>query len=170
MEEESSFDSDGNPVGTHQRWTCSGKQLLLETFPSGPFRSWQEREDGEVVLNEEGNRLESRHWDGEHKAYAQDGKLLLLETWKDAKQDGDYKRWSPTGELQEAGRYEAGNKVGTWMVRRGDVVQLWDHDEKNFTDQEYAPAFMQAVGIDPPAPFGQMARLQDYQVELEKLD
>ncbi len=167
LEEESGYDFDGTPIGTHQRWTCSGKQLLLETFPSGPFRSWQELDNGEVVLNQEGDRLESRHWDGEHKVYGTDGKLTLLESWKDAKQDGDYKRWSPNGRLEESGRYEAGNKVGLWTFMLGDNQQLWDYDAKNFMDQEYAAAFMQAAGIEPP---GQSGVLQEYQVDLEKLE
>jgi antitoxin component YwqK of YwqJK toxin-antitoxin module len=167
LQMEQAYDSDGKGVGTHRGWTCSGKPLFVEEFPSGEFKSWQELANGETALTQEGQRLENRAWDGEHKVYnPTNGKLTLLESWKDAKQDGEYKRWSPTGELQEEGRYEAGVKVGIWMNMLGDVKQLWDHDPSNFMDQEYAGAFMQAAGIDPPG----QSMLQDYQVDLEKLD
>ncbi len=160
------YDDEGKPVGTHQSWTCSGKQVYVATLPEGEFKRWQELEDGNTALTEEGTRVEGGLLDGEHKSYSPDGKPMLVESWADGKQNGPYERWNAYGQLLEAGRYDAGRKVGTWVVQLGDVRQLWIYDPDEFTNPEYAGAFMAAAGIEANA-YGQ---LREYQVDLEKID
>jgi antitoxin component YwqK of YwqJK toxin-antitoxin module len=160
-------DADGKPIGEHKTWTCGGKLLSRAKMPAGEFKRWIELENSDVVLAEEGMRVDSGHFDGVHKSYYPNGSVMLIETWRDEALRGDYQRFNADGSIAEAGRYENGAKVGMWTEALGsDNYQYWDYDPSNFTRQEYAAAFMQAAGIQPDA---NSVVLQEYRVDAEKL-
>ncbi len=161
-------DSNGKPRGTHKNWTCDGKLLYEADMPAGKFKRWQETQDGEIFLSEEGKRVESGFLDGEHKQYAPDGSLLLIENWKNEKQHGEYKKLHHNGSIAEQGKYDQGIKKGVWIVSHGNFnYQYWDYDPENFNKQDYVGPFLQAAGIE--ASGNQAQYLRDYQVDTEKL-
>ncbi len=162
-------DADGKPKGEHQTWNCDGKLLSQATMPAGRYRRWAEVENGEPVLVEEGTRIESGNFDGEHKMYDANGRVMLVENWKNEKQDGDYKRLNADGSIAEAGRYVNGNKAGIWTVGYGNnMYQYWDYDPDNFTKQDYVAAFMTAAGIQPAGQNGPRV-IRDYKVDTDKI-
>ncbi len=160
------YDAEGARVGTHREWTCSGVLLGEADYPAGAFKRWQELASGEVVLIEEGTRLESGQLDGAHRSFFADGKPMIVENWKDGQLDGTYEKYAADGTLAESGRYEAGKKIGEWRQRLGREEIVWDHDPANFVSPEFAGPFMQAAGIDPDEQYG---LLVEYQVDAAKL-
>jgi len=166
LERDWDYDAEGKHVGTHREWTCAGTLLGEAEFPAGDFKRWQEVAGGEVVLIEEGTRLEDGALDGEHRSYFPDAKPMLVETWKDGQLDGVYEKYHADGTLTESGRYEAGKRVGEWRQRLDRNEFLWDYDPNNFIAPEYAGVFMQAAGIDPDEQYG---RLVEYQVDAAKI-
>ena len=161
-------DAEGTPRGEHKTWDCDGNLTSEAQMPAGPFRRWHVAAEGKRQLAEEGARVASGHLDGEHKVYNDEGELIQLESWSGEKLHGDFKRMNPNGVVQEAGRYENGEKVGTWMVAFGvDSYRYWDYDPASFNKQEYVGAFMQAAGIDTPTEGGGI--LRTYQIDPEKI-
>jgi antitoxin component YwqK of YwqJK toxin-antitoxin module len=166
LERDGEYDADAKPVGTHREWTCSGKLLGEAEHPAGEFKRWQEVADGEVVLIEEGTRVESGQLDGAHRSYFPDAKPMLVENWKDGQLDGIYEKYHADGTLAESGGYAAGRRVGEWRQRLGRDEFLWDYDPGNFIDSEFAGPFMQAAGIDPDEQYG---RLVEFQIDAAKI-
>jgi antitoxin component YwqK of YwqJK toxin-antitoxin module len=160
------FDAEGVRVGTHREWTCSGKLLGEADYPAGGFKRWQELPNGEVVLIEEGTRVESGGLDGVHRSFFPDGKPMIVENWKDGQLDGIYEKYLADGTLAESGQHAAGKKVGEWRQRLGQEEFLWDYDPANFVSPEHAGPFMQAAGIDPDEQYG---LLVEYQVDTAKI-
>lgn len=161
--------ADGKPTGEHKNWNCAGQLLMQASMPAGKYRRWVEVAGGEPLLAEEGTRIESGHFDGEHRMYGPDGQITLIETWKDKVQHGAYKSLRADGSIAKEGRYENGKMVGLWKESHGNsVYTYWDYDAANFTKQEYAAAFMQAAGIEMDTrPF--LQPLRDFKVDADKL-
>lgn len=166
LERDGDYDADAKPIATHREWTCSGKLLGEAEHPAGEFKRWQEVANGEVVLIEEGTRVESGQLDGVHRSYFPDAKPMVVENWKDGQLDGAYEKYDSGGTLAESGRYEAGRRVGEWRQRLGREELLWDYDPDNFIAAEFAGPFMHAAGIDPDEQYG---RLVEYQVDAAKI-
>jgi len=161
-------DTEGKPRSEHKTWNCAGELLYEAQMPAGKFRRWAETGDGSVYLSEEGALAADGFLEGEHKQYAPDGTVLLIEHWQNGKQDGDYRRMNPNGSVAEAGRFEAGQHKGIWVKSYGDFNDHYiDYDPEDFNKQEYVAPFLQAAGIEAS---GNQARfLRDYQVDPEKL-
>jgi antitoxin component YwqK of YwqJK toxin-antitoxin module/ankyrin repeat protein len=161
-------DSDGKAVGTHKTWDCDSNLTSEAEMPEGPFHRWHVLEGGERILAEEGQRDEKGQLLGEHKVYDAKGEVLQFENWNDGKMHGEYKRLSPDGSVHESGRYENGEKAGTWMQSfGGDVYQVWDYEPENFTKQEYVSPFLQAAGIPETTEGGGV--LGNYVVDADKI-
>jgi len=166
---DSESDSDGNPIGKQQNFTCSGKLLSLVTRPFGPAMSGVELENGDVVVIDEGVHPQGGGWEGEHKRYYNDGKPQIVETWKNGKLDGPYKAWDQKGTLTESGTYAAGTKVGLWETNNNGYQLFTDYDAANFVDPKYADAFMQAIGLQFTNGWASKMPLKEFRVDPEKI-
>jgi antitoxin component YwqK of YwqJK toxin-antitoxin module len=171
LESESESDEDGNPVGVSQTFTCDGEPLSYVTNPFGPRKSWtQWQGEKKTRLTEEATTAEGGGYVGERKTYfAENGKPAEVQFWKDGKLDGEYKRFAATGELEEGGTYQAGQRVGVWTRSLNGYQNLYDYDLSHFIDPEYAAPFAQAAGIDLSGSGAAMTPLREYKVDLEKV-
>jgi antitoxin component YwqK of YwqJK toxin-antitoxin module len=169
VKQDSETDSDGNPTGKQQTFTCSGKLLSLVTRPSGPAMTAVELQNGDVVVIDEGVHPEGGGWEGEHKRYYNDGKPQLVETWAKGKLNGPYQAWDQAGVLTETGAYADGKKIGIWTTLNSGFEVVYDYDPTHFVDPKYAGAFMQAAGIQPTNGWAAKTPLREYKVDLEKI-
>ena len=169
LQQDSEVDSDGNPSGKQQTWSCSGKLLSLVTRPFGPAMSAVELKNGDVVVTEEGVHPQGGGWEGEHKRYYNDGKPQLVETWANGKLNGPYKSWDQNGVLAESGTYADGNKVGLWETIDSGYDIFTDYDANNFINPSYADAFMQAIGLQVTNGWASKMALREFRIDPEKI-
>jgi len=163
-----SFREEDGVTGKEQAWTCTGQPLTLQVLPYGESKRWNEVTGSETtVLTLEGATAEGGGWVGPKKTYHLNGQPRDLENWKDGALDGEYTRWTENGDVEEQGRYQAGQKVGTWVLvgRYGNRV-LTEFDAAKFMDPSHATPFMAAAGIQPGRPEWPLA---DRPVDVEKV-
>jgi antitoxin component YwqK of YwqJK toxin-antitoxin module/ankyrin repeat protein len=146
-----SFREDDGVTGKEQTWTCTGQPLTLQVLPFGESKRWNEVQGSDkTVLTQEGTTAEGGGWAGAMKTYYLNGQPQELQNWKNGALEGDYTRWTQSGDIQEQGRYEAGQKVGTWtlVTQYGNKV-LTEYDATKFMDPNYAAPFLAAIGSQP---------------------
>ncbi len=148
LQVESDADAGGSPVGIYRNFTCTGQPLSERTMPIGPMKTWAEVQGSDkTVLVEEGTTVEGDGWEGVHKQYYLNGSPKLEEHWVAGALDGTYRTWKEDGTSLETGTYQAGNKMGTWVVNQGTRDQVTEYDESLFIDSRYSAPFMSAAGI-----------------------
>jgi antitoxin component YwqK of YwqJK toxin-antitoxin module len=148
LQSESDAGPDGTPTGVWRTFTCAGEPLLEQIMPVGPVKRWTEvAGNPKTVLTEEGTTREGGGWDGVHKQYFPNGTPKLEERWVAGARDGPYRTWKEDGAALESGTYQAGSKIGTWIVNQGTREATTEYDASLFVDARYAQAFMTAAGI-----------------------
>jgi antitoxin component YwqK of YwqJK toxin-antitoxin module len=148
LQSESDAGPDGTPKGVWRTFTCAGEPLSEQTMPFGPAKRWIEVPGNpKTALAEEGTTREGGGWDGVHRQFFPNGKPTLDERWAAGVLDGPYRTWKEDGEPLESGTYQAGTKVGTWVVNQGGREAVTEYDGSLFVDHRYAQAFMTAAGI-----------------------